>query len=468
LYKGLVAELGYERFSGTLLFTRIEKEAKAVEADPIADPSIEASDAIYALYAFAGEGRVAITDNLNLRAAYVRAWEDYHSLVIDEEDDKPYVDQVISLGGDFSFGEGWKVDGEFAKWTNDDLGLLTEGTAANLNLTGVIGPVELAGEFVRVEDGYDPEFVLTDEDDDDGLETNVKTIGVSAKAKLIEALTLTGGYKITGDADNTADWDYDKHAIAEVGAAYELAWGGLTLTPSVDLKHSSYILYGTKPYLEDKAVLETTVAVAAEFEPIEATFTHVDARIKEDSYEAYFKKNKLELAADYDLSEAFNVHGGYTWDKQDVADAYVGFDKKKDTHTSKFNVGAEAGFAVYEGINLNASYDYAVMNNHIEPAWKPYTKSILTAGADAQVTPKSNISGKAEYHKLDRYYSSVQYDYAPVTNIIGEVNYKYDITTNTLLKLGYKVIKSDVENVDHVDEYDYLARIITGSLKVTF
>ena len=44
-----------------------------------------------------------------------------------------------------------------------------------LNLTGVIGPVELEGEFVRVPDGYAPEFVLTDEDDDDGLETDVKT-----------------------------------------------------------------------------------------------------------------------------------------------------------------------------------------------------------------------------------------------------------------------------------------------------
>ena len=483
MYKGVLAELGYDRYSGTLLFTRIEKEAKAVEDDPTAEPPIEASDANYALYAFAGEGKVAITDNLNLSAAYVRAWEDYHSLMIAEEvdefDQKPMVDSVISLAGDFTFGEGWKVDGEFAKWSREAYEEVEEAldwqekdaTAAKLNLSGVIGPVELAGEYVRVEKDFAPEFVFVD--DDDGLEVDVKTIGANAKVVPIENLTLTGSYKITGNAgkenDERVDWENKKHGIAELGAAYELAWGDLTLTPSLNLKHTKYMVDGTGKYGNDGAVLETTAAVAAEFEPIEASFKHVDGRVKGDTFEPYFKRNTLELGADYDITDIFNVHGGYTWDKQEV-DA-VGLEKK-DLHESKFDIGAKADFTVYEGITLNAGYDYEVKNDHLYD-YKPWTKSILTAGVEAQVTPKSKIDGKAEYHKLDRFYlddanKAYQYEFAPVTNIIGEVNYAYNITTNTDLNLGYKVIKSDVENETYPEVYDYLARIISGSLKVKF
>ncbi len=458
-HKGVVVELGYDRYSGTLLFTRMAKE---VSPD-------------YASYAFAGEGKVAITDNLNLRKAYVREWRDLHSLAVAEEDAKPHIDSVISVGGDFAFGEGWKVEGEFAKWTKVENNVeVNANTAANLTLTGVIGPVELTGEYVRVEDGYAPKFVfLYDSDLDEGLKTDVKTIGASAKATLIEALTLTGGYKITGNADVTADWDLKKHAIAEAGAAYEMAWGAMTLTPSLNLKHTRYIIDGSgQGYGADGAVLETTAAVKAEFAPVEATYTYVDGRVKGTAFEPYFKSNKLEIAADYDVTEAFEVHGGYTWDKKDYA---ILFAKDADVHESEFNVGASIGFAVYEGIKLNASYDYAVANDHLFEA-KPYTKSILKTGVEAQVTPKSKIDGKAEFYKLDRFYFNddplvndyEQYDYAPATNIIGEVNYTYDITTNTALKLGYKVVKSDVGVDASETDYDYLARVISGSLKVTF
>lgn len=447
MYKGVTAELGYGMFSGTLLFTRMEEE----------------DDPDYALYAFAGEGKATILNNLNLGVAYVRAWRDLHSIEIVEEDTKPYVDQVISLAGDYSFLEDWKIDGEFAKWTTIQNDVeINANTAAKLNLTGVIGPVELEGKYVRVEDGYAPKFV--DVVSDDGLETDVKTIGASATVKLMgEALKLTGGYKITGDADITADWDEKKHAIAEVGAEYKLAWGDLTLTPSLNLKHTNYIIEGATPakYGDDGAVLLTTAAVAAEFKPIEASFTHVDARVKGAEFEPYYKKDTLKLNADYDVTEAINIHGGYEWDKREYENP-LGSDA--DNHDSEFNIGAKAGFAVYEGISLNAAYDYAVANDHLGD-YKPYTKSILKGGVEAQVTPKSKIDGKAEYQRLDRFYDGVQYPYAPVTNIIGEVKYAYNITTNTDLNLGYKVIKSDV---DDTPALSYLARIITGSLKVTF
>ncbi|HOB89559.1 MAG TPA: hypothetical protein PKJ57_08430, partial [Bacillota bacterium] len=517
-YKGALAELGYDRYSGTLLFTRINTEiADSAAGLPVYEwktrlippsdfnpvdestwpthegfkpddpstwesgwaqeelyleeqPGTPAVASKYAKYVFAGEGKVAVTDNLNLGVAYVRAWQDYHSIMINEEDEKPYIDSVISLAGDFTFGEGWKVDGEYAKWSRvDKVNAPTtegEGTAAKLNLSGVVGPVELKGEYVRVEKDYNPEFVYF-WDGETGLKRNVKTIGASVKAVPLENLTLTGGYKITGNAGATEDWNTKKHAIADVGAEYKLAWGAMTVTPSLGLKHTHYI--EDAKYDDDERVLQTTAAVKAEFAPIEATYTYVDARIKGDAFTPYFTKNTLKLAADYDVSEAFNVYGGYKWDKRDYVDAERRgsvADKNLDTdnHDSEFNVGAKIGFAVYEGINLNASYDYAVANDHLGD-YKPYTKSILKGGVEAQVTPKSKIDGKAEYQRLDRFYDGVQYPYAPVTNIIGEVKYAYNITTNTDLNLGYKVIKSDV---DEREDLSYLARIITGSLKVTF
>ncbi|MGB4721295.1 MAG: S-layer homology domain-containing protein, partial [Bacillota bacterium] len=59
-YKGVVAELGYEDYSGTFLFTRMNhpEDKKDIR------------------YAFAGEVKGAILDNLNLGIAYVRAWDD--------------------------------------------------------------------------------------------------------------------------------------------------------------------------------------------------------------------------------------------------------------------------------------------------------------------------------------------------------------------------------------------------------
>lgn len=439
---------------------------------PVIIPGTPAVAPQPAKYAFAGEAKAAILDNLNLGVAYVRVWDDYLSDVIDEEEERPYVDQVISLAGDYSFLEGWKVDGEYARHAHTEPADVTRyASAAKLNLSGTIGPATVKGEYVRVEKDFGPEFVHI-WDDDEGLKRNVKTIGASVKVVPIENLTLTGGYKITGNAGEAGgvkiDWEDKKHAIAEVGAEYKLAWGDLTLTPSLNLKHTNYIIEGGKlKYGNDGAVLLTTAAVAAEFKPIEASFTHVDARVKGAEFEPYYKKDTLKLNADYDVTEAINIHGGYMWDKRDyqILKGSVANDNlDADSHDSEFNIGAKAGFAVYEGISLNAAYDYAVANDHLGD-YKPYTKSILKGGVEAQVTPKSKIDGKAEYQRLDRFYDGVQYPYAPVTNIIGEVKYAYNITTNTDLNLGYKVIKSDV---DEREDLSYLARIITGSLKVTF
>ena len=455
MYRGIVAELGCDKYSGTVLFTRLDGVGFAqVEED-------EEPEEV--LYAAAGEARVGLLDGLNLGVAYVRMWEDSLAKDIAESEVKSY-DQVISLSGDYSFAEGWTVDGEYAYHTNTIDDLTAIASAARLNLSGAVGPVALEGEYVRVGDGFGPYFVFVDPDDDDALETDVKTIGVSAEVVPVENLTVSGGYKLTGDAD----WAADKTAIANVGAEYKLAVGDLVLTPSLNLEHSNYL----EGALAGKdIVLETTAAVKAEFQPLEATFTHVDARYKGAAFEPYYKRNTLELGAEYDVTEAIEVHGGYKWDKKDHT-VFFGEDDDADANVyeTEFNIGASAGFAVYDGVSLNASYDYAVATNHLTtPVWKPYTKSILKVGADAQVTPKSNITLDGEYQRLDRFYmvddEPEQYEYAPVTNLIADLNYNYDITTNTVLTLGCKVIKSDV---DDAPKLSYLARVITGSLKVTF
>ncbi len=535
IYKGVVAELGYDIFSGTLLFTRIQEASAAtpwiwrdtsceddyviiwpegfdpddettwpepIDEDTPFDPAdldtwpddfyldvwsasdwverpyefiIPAVPAQNARYAFAGEGKVALLDNLNLGVAYVRAWDDYLSGVVAPHEVRENFDHVVSVSADYAFAEGWKADGEIAKWWHDDNGVGTQGLATRLNLTGVVGPVELAGEFVRVPDGYAPEFVLTDEDDDDGLETDVKTIGISAETTLFEALKLSGGYKMTGNASDIGtqwqDWDVEKAGIANVGAEYELAFGDLKLTPSAtaECKH----FYETAGAWQDGGNRVTVKAGAkAEYAPIEASYYHTYARAKRDGIEAgtFYNRDEVNAEADYDLNENLNLWGDFNWAKQTVADAYklANLDKKKDAHTTTFNVGAKANYAIYEGIDLKATALYGMQKDLLVEG-TPWTKAIVTAGVGAQVTPKLKITADGQYQKLDRFYLKEgvyeQYKYAPVTNMIGEINYNYDITTNTVLKLGAKVIKSDVDN--DVD-LSYIARVVTGSLKVTF
>jgi len=566
IYKGVVAELGYDIFSGTLLFTRIQ-EAKAEvpwkaglafdlyglpivwpegfdpnedyagqtatlripnpdydpDVDPaedeyflivdfvfeedfdVADPDtwgdfayvvleamaveyfydpklsdfleiIPGSPATPARYAFAGEGKVALLDNLNLGVAYVRAWDDYLSGVVAPHEVRENFDHVVSVSADYAFAEGWKADGEIAKWWHDDNGVGTQGLATRLNLTGVIGPVELEGEFVRVPDGYAPEFVLTDEDDDDGLETDVKTIGISAKATVLEALKLTGGYKMTGNASDIGtqwqDWDETKAGIANVSAEYALEFGDLKLTPSAtaECKHFYVDKLASTLWVDGDNRVTVKAGVKAEFAPIEASYYHTYARAKRDGIEAgtFYNRDEVNAKADYDLNENLNLWGDVNWAKQTVADAHVGVDKKKDAHTTTFNVGAKANYALYEGIDLNASALYG-MKKDLQIEGTPWTKAIVTAGVGAQVTPKLKVDVDGQYQRLDRFYleegAYEQYKYAPVTNMIGGINWNYDITTATVLKLGAKVIKSDVDNRA---DLSYIARVVTGSLKVTF
>lgn len=533
IYKGVVAELGYDMFSGTLLFTRIQEASAAtpwiwretsceddyvivwpegfdpddettwpepIDEDTPFDPAdldtwpedfywdvwdasdwverpyefiIPAAPAQNARYAFAGEGKVALLDNLNLGVAYVRAWDDYLSGVVAPHEVRENFDHVVSVSADYAFAEGWKADGEIAKWWHDDNGVGTQGLATRLNLSGVIGPVELAGEFVRVPDGYAPEFVLTDEDDDDGLETDVKTIGISAKATVLEALKLTGGYKMTGNASDIGtqwqDWDVEKAGIADVGAEYELAFGDLKLTPSAtaECKH----FYETAGAWQDGGNRVTVKAGAkAEYAPIEASYYHTYARAKIDGGTAgtFYNRDEVNAEADYDLNENLNLWGDFNWTKQTVADAHVGLDKKKDAHTTTFNVGAKANYAIYEGVDLKATAQYG-MQKDLLVVGTPWTKAIVTAGVGAKLTPKLKVDVDGQYQRLDRFYlkegAYEQYKYAPVTNMIGGINWNYDITTATVLKLGAKVIKSDVDNRA---DLSYIARVVTGSLKVTF
>ena len=571
IYKGVVAELGYDIFSGTLLFTRTQAASAAVPAVPwkaglafdlyglpivwpegfdpyedyagktvdlripnpdydpdvdppedeyfliedfvfgadfdVADPDtwgdfayvvLEAMAIEYfydpklsdfleiipgspavpaepAKYAFAAEGKVALLDNLNLGVAYVRVWEDYLSDKVRPHEVRENFDHVVSVSADYAFAEGWKADGEVAKWWHDKDGVGTQGLATRLNLSGVIGPVDVKGEFVRVPDGYAPEFVYL-WDGDHGLKTNVKTIGVSAEATVLEALKLTGGYKMTGNASDIGtqwqDWDVTKAGIANVGAEYALEFGDLKLTPSAtaECKHFYVDKLASTLWVDGDNRVTVKAGVKAEFAPIEASYYHTYARAKRDGIEAgtFYNRDEVNAKADYDLNENLNLWGDVNWAKQTVADAHVGVDKKKDAHTTTFNVGAKANYALYEGIDLNASALYG-MKKDLQIEGTPWTKAIVTAGVGAQVTPKLKVDVDGQYQRLDRFYlkegAYEQYKYAPVTNMIGGINWNYDITTATVLKLGAKVIKSDVDNRA---DLSYIARVVTGSLKVTF
>ncbi|MDD3749131.1 MAG: S-layer homology domain-containing protein, partial [Firmicutes bacterium] len=556
IYKGVVAELGYDIFSGTLLFTRIREESAAVAEvpwkaglafdlndvtivwpkgfDPYADnagkevtlyrpnsdydpedpeseeeiavpvefgedfdpadpstwdeefllyvaylsagepedpfdlveitPGSPAVPAKPARYVFAGEGKVALLDNLNLGVAYVRAWDDYLSTIVDEQEVRENFDHVVSVSADYAFAEGWKADGEVAKWWRDDDGVGKQGLATRLNLSGVIGPVDVKGEFVRVPDGYNPEFVKVGSKK---LVTDVKTIGVSAEATVLEALKLTGGYKMTGDAMDEGtqwkDWDATKHGITNVGAEYELAWGDLKLIPSANAEYTHF--YKDEDWEAGSNRVTVKAGAAAEFEPIEASYYHTYARAKigEGEPGTFYNRDEVSVEADYDLNENLNLWGDVNWAKQTVADAYkpVNPDEEEDEHSTEFNIGAKANFALYEGIDLKATAQYG-MGKDLLVVGTPWTKGIVTAEVGAMVTPKLKVTVDGQYQRLDRFYLKAgayeQYKYAPVTNMIGGINWNYDITTATVLKLGAKVIKSAVDNRA---DLSYIARVGT-------
>ncbi|MGB4153396.1 MAG: hypothetical protein WBK93_08020, partial [Bacillota bacterium] len=459
IYKGVVAELGYEDYSGTFLFTRM----------------INPEDEEDIRYAFAGEVKGAILDNLNLGIAYVRAWDDYLSDVVAPHEVRKDFDHVVSVSADYEFAEGWKADGEIAKWWRDEGGVGTQGLATRLNLSGVLGPVELEGWFKRVPAGYAPEFVKLGSKK---LVNDVKSIGVSGKATVLEGLKLSAGYEMTGNASDIGtqwqDWDDEKEGIASVGAEYELAFGGLTLTPSADLEYTHYFVADNDWHSGD-SLLTVKAGAKAELDPIEASYYHTYARgrVAGDIGATYYNRDEVDIAADYDLTENVNLWGDFNWAKQTVVN-FFGFGEE-DEHGLELNLGAEAIFPVYEGVDLTAAAEYGMAKDLLYEA-TPWSKAIVSAGLGAKITPKLSVDIDGEYQRLDRFYlvgdKYVRYEdpdgsgpYVPVTNLIGEINWNYDITTNTVLKLGAKVIKSDV---DDNPNNSYIARVVTGSLKVTF
>ncbi|MFY9197162.1 MAG: hypothetical protein WAO25_06675, partial [Bacillota bacterium] len=227
------------------------------------------------------------------------------------------------------------------------------------------------------------------------------------------------------------------------------------------------------------SLLTVEAGVAAKLEPVEASYYHTYARLKlgGDVGATFYNKDEIEVAADYDLNENVNLWGDFNWAKQTVVDEHKCFDDVDDEHSLEFNIGAEAKFAVYEGVDLTAAAEYGMAKDLLYEA-TPWSKAIVSAGLGAKITPKLSVDIDGEYQRLDRFYlpkdgdKYVRYEdpdgsgpYVPVTNLIGEINWNYGITTNTVLKLGAKVIKSDVD--DNPDN-SYIARVVTGSLKVTF
>ncbi len=473
-YEGVVGQLALGKYSGTILFLRPN--------DDVAGAAPTAAD-----YICAGEGKVSLTDNLKLGVAYVSWYDDPQSAGIDDPaipNGTEFVgiekDNVISVYGSLNLAPGWSVSGEYAKATeyHDTVVVPAEtGTAMKLDVTGKVGALELAGNVTRVENEFKPDLVNPDPDGDGVSINNVKSISVSGKLP-VGNLTLTGGYKVTGDADaTTPDWDTKRTNITTAGAAYAMTWGAMKVTPSVDLENKLYVIGAAPPYDPNTNVFKMTGGVKAELAPITAEYkvTSATKRAGAGAAQAYYTKSVFDLGLNYKMTPNLVLTGSYNWTKMDDK---IGDPADNSTYgivtsnTSVLTAGASAEFPVTEATKVKGSYNYEVKSDLLND-YKPYTKSILKTGLTSQLTPKASVDAKAEFYKLDRWtdpttrFTQDGVVYAPLSNLIAELNYTYNITTNTTLKLGYKVVKSDKTEGDD-SLVDYTARIITGSLKVTF
>jgi len=480
-YEGVIAQVSFGKISATTLFLR-ENAA-----------TIDITAPTYAKYVCAGEGKVALTDNLKLSAAYVSEFQDPQSAVID--DGAPFSaakDTVIGVAGSFGLAPGWSISGEFAKHTKyeDDVQTQT-ATAAKVDATGKIQALELAANFTRVEDKFAPAFVNTNPDDG-GIATDIKSVSVEGKLP-IGKLELSAGYKVEGDADSAADWDEWKTNTATAGAKYGITWGKLRITPSVDLENALYVRPQYQPYDPNTNVLKLTGGVKGEYVakfaaegqeevvPITAEYSITGAtkRVGAGAPEKYYIEQALGVDAELALTKNLTLTGSYDWTKMDtdvINEDEAHYYGVVASNVSTVSAGVEATFPIRESTTLTGSYEYGletdILNNY-----KPYSKNILKAGLSTQLTPKASVAANVGYYKLDRWddaddsYTVVdpkQYKYAPLTNILADVTYTYNIATNTTLTLGYKVVKSDSDAPGAETLYDYTARVITGSLKVTF
>lgn len=494
LYEGVIAQASLGKISGTTLFLKLP--ARTLVPDDPNTPNVDETElSKYAYYVCAGEGKVALTDNLKLSAVYVSQFEDPQSLVIDKGtsfDPAPAKDTVVAVAGSFGLAPGWSVSGEFAKEMKYSGETQTQtGTAAKLDVAGKLGALELAGNITRIEDTFKPAFVDIDTTDD-GIGNNFKTVSINGKLP-IGNLTLTGGYEVTGDADQTADWDQSKTNTATAGAEYKMTWGKLRITPSVGLENVLYALGPDAPYANNTNIFKLTGGVKGEYVakfaadgeeevvPVTAEYKVTGATKKVDAgtAEKYYVENVFDLNAEFSLTKNLKLTGGYNWTKMDTD--VVNKDEALNygvvaTNESSLEAGVEATFPVIEGTEITASYNYALAKDILND-YNPYSKNILKAGVTSQLTPKASIDASAGYYKLDRWDNSTgdptnvvakEYEFAPLTNIIANINYTYNIATNTTLTLGYKIVKSDRTRDANDTIYDYTARVITGSLKVTF
>ncbi|NLG78520.1 MAG: hypothetical protein GX492_01640 [Firmicutes bacterium] len=485
-YEGVVAQVKYGKFSGTTLFLRLKDDVSSKDNGNWPFPTT-------AEYVCAADGKVSLTDNLKLGVAYVRAYEDPQSVDVANPGDDPhdsYSDTVFSVYGSFAMAPGWTVSGEFAKdvwygWDQPESGYGVDdsGTAAKIDVTGKVGSLELAGNVTRVEYSFYPDFVNRDPDNG-GIQTDIKSVSIDGKLP-IGKLELSGGYKVEGDADYTKDWDEWKTNTATAGAKYEMLWGNLRVTPSASVENKLYVL--TNPpadgwdYANNTNVFKLTGGVKGEYVakfkteqeaevvPITAEYKVTAASWKDGgaASEPYYTKRVFDLGVNYALTSNLKLTGGYNWTKMDDKAGIIEDDSPygvKNSNTSVFKAGASAEFPLTEATKVSGSYNYEIKRN-LAANTDVYKKSILKTGLSSQLTAKASIDAKAEFYAL---MNSAEPVYSPLNNLIAELNYTYNIATNTTLKLGYKVVKSDRTRDANDTEVDYTARIITGSLKVTF
>ncbi|MEW6228805.1 MAG: S-layer homology domain-containing protein, partial [Bacillota bacterium] len=314
-YEGVVGQLAFGKYSGTILFLRPTD-------DVVANPPTAAD------YICAGEGKVSLTDNLKLGVAYVSWYDDPQSAGIDDpaipngsEFVNVETDSVIGVYGSLSLAPGWSVSGEFAKTTeylDSNVVAAETGTAMKLDVTGKVSALEVAGNVTRVEDTFKPDLVNLDPDGDGVSINNVKSVSISGKLP-VGNLTLKAGYKVTGDADaTTPDWDTKRTNITTASAEYKMAMGGMEVTPTADVKNSLYVkTVAAQPYADNTNVFELTGGVGAKLGPVTASYKATQATIREGAAAAkpYYTKGVFGIGLDYAVTPNLKLTSGYDWTK---------------------------------------------------------------------------------------------------------------------------------------------------------
>lgn len=513
-YSGALAELAYGNLTSTLLALRLQAADPGAIASSLPggnglpeghpDYVAETTAGKYDRYAIAADAKIALNPNLKVGATYVKAFDDDRGIYTDYFKVDPYdagkpvplvgdpstprSDAVGSVNAQLTLAPGWTVSTEIAKRAQVKDNVETAGSAFVLDATGKAGPVELTAGIKRVEDTFAPltgfELINTDTDNG-GIETGVKSYSLGAKLP-IDAfggkLTLTGGYKLSGNASAAGDWDTAKSSNKTGSVEYATKFAGLDVTGKAGIDSTYYELDTT--YIGKTDVLKLNTGVEVGLAPFKLTYDVTNARIDPagTGSKDFYREAVVGLEASHKMGENVTLTAGYDYDKREKKITVGGYlasgadDPAAPKEETTFKAGADVAFNLSETIKVGGGYNYEVTNDLLNDYRKVY-KSILKGNFESRLSEKATLSGDVGIYKLDRQDSVGKTSdidiklkgYVPMTNLIGNLNYSYALAPSTTLNLGYGIVKSDCNTDDPNDTAnDYTATKLSAGLKLTF